>query len=163
MSKYHFQQYSPRCSCGCEVRDTPNRPYAARCTDVATIAFPWNDWKDRMLSVLSHASRTSSNLLWLRTNTKGTEGNRHIPVTTWVQHMTCTAPLRWTEQRTYRTDLSHNRQSFLISSSALLHCTTPVLSTRKFPGCPHSIGDISLAEHDAQITFLSNCNHTLLV
>ena len=29
-----------------------------------------------------------------------------------------------------RTDLSHNRQSFLITSSALLHCATPVQSTQ---------------------------------
>ena len=29
-----------------------------------------------------------------------------------------------------RTDLSHNRQSFLATSSALLHCATPVQSTK---------------------------------
>ena len=46
-------------------------------------------------------------------------------------------------------DLSHNRQSFPTSSSALLHCTTLKQSTRKFPGCPHSIRDLSLAEHKA--------------
>ena len=39
--------------------------------------------------------------------------------------------------------------------------STCTVSSRKFPGCPHFIRDISLVEHDVRIWFLSNCNDTL--
>ena len=48
----------------------------------------------------------------------------------------------------------------------LLHVqlfTAAFHETQKFPGCPHSIRDTSLVEHNVQIGFFSNCNHTLIV